>query len=200
MHISAELSGTFESAQLAAAGRSRCTPVDSRQVGHGHRLRRAGRGGRVDGGADAPPRREAARDAGRGDHVAVLRRHPGVPAPRRPDGGRGRPARLGPGGQADPEGRGRPDRPVREGAHLGARRCAGWRSSRSRRPATPRWTSRVAHLASPDRAEQLAERLATGSRTGSASARSGAARSARCSAPTSGRAWSRWRVAAPLTG
>ena len=54
VHISAELSGTFESAQLAAR---RCsvpvTPVDSRQVGMGTGFAVLAAADAIDGGADA---------------------------------------------------------------------------------------------------------------------------------------------------
>ena len=50
----------------------------------------------------------------------------------------------------------------------------------------------VAHLASPERATQLAEHLPSGSPTGSRAARCGTARSAPSSAPTSAPAWSPW--------
>ena len=86
VHLSGDMSGTFESAQLAARDASiPVIPVDTRQVGRRDRVRRprgrrrrrrrrVGRGRRL--GRPGP---------GRGRVVALLRRHPGVPPSRRPD-------------------------------------------------------------------------------------------------------------------
>ena len=112
-------------------------PVDSRQVGMGTGFAVLRRPRLATPAPTQPTMAAAAQGARRGDHVAVLRRHPGVPAPRRP-GRRGRrAARVGAGGQADPQGRGRPGRAVRAGAHLrqgaGPARGAGGRGCRRRR-------------------------------------------------------------------
>ena len=119
VHLSGELSGTFESAQLAAS-RSPVpvTPVDSRQVGMGTGFAVLAAADALDAGADAAAAAEAART-----RAAARRRcSTSTPwstsaavvgwAPRRP-------RRLGARGQADPQGRGRPRRPLREGAHRG---------------------------------------------------------------------------------
>ena len=155
VHLSARAVRHLDSARLAAArGRRRCRSavVDSRSVGDGPRLRRAGRRrGRAAGGG-----RERGRRGGRGharerDHDAVLRRHAGVPAPRRPDrrGARRCSAR-----------RWRSSRcctsPTAGSCRW--RRCApraqgaspGWRSSRSRPPATRPVDVAVHHLAAAD--------------------------------------------------
>jgi DegV family protein with EDD domain len=62
VHISAELSGTFESAQLAARRASvPVTPVDSRQVGMGTGFAVLAAADAIDGGADAATAAAAAR-------------------------------------------------------------------------------------------------------------------------------------------
>jgi DegV family protein with EDD domain len=62
VHISAELSGTFESAQLAARRASvPVTPVDSRQVGMGTGFAVLAAADAIDAGADAPAAADAAR-------------------------------------------------------------------------------------------------------------------------------------------
>ena len=163
MHLSGEMSGTFESAQLAARDASLpVRVVDTRQLGMATgyavlaaaevaRAGRLGRGGR---------RRRAG--PGRRDHVAVLRRHPGVPPPRRPDRRGRRPARLGAGGQAAAGDRGRPDRHPGEGAD------GGPALSRLEELAVTAAEDRqvdvaVAHLASPDRAASSPSTSAAGS-------------------------------------
>jgi fatty acid kinase fatty acid binding subunit len=62
VHISAELSGTFESAQLAARrAKIPVTPVDSRQVGMGTGFAVLAAADAIDGGADAAGAASAAR-------------------------------------------------------------------------------------------------------------------------------------------
>jgi DegV family protein with EDD domain len=62
VHISSELSGTYESAQLAATRASvPVTPVDSRQVGMGTGFAVLAAADAIDGGADAVTAAEAAR-------------------------------------------------------------------------------------------------------------------------------------------
>ena len=197
VHISAELSGTFESAQLAARRASvPVTPVDSRQVGHGHRLRRAGGGRRH--------RRRRRREV-----AAAAAARTGPPAPRRCSTStrwstsvvvagwarRGRSGRLRARRQADPDasttGGWVPFEKVRT---VGQGAVAGSRSSPWKRRQDAEVDVAVAHLASPDRAAQLAERLADrlADRPGG---RAGVARRDRCRArcPRRTRAWSPWR-------
>ena len=143
VHIPAELSGTFESAQLAA--RRRIDPGDAGGLAagrHGHRLRRLAAAEAIAGGADARERRGGRPDQGREHHVAVLRRHARVPPSRRPDGCRA--ALLGSALAVKPilkveDGRIGPFEKVRtvgEGA-VPARGARGGGGAR-----TPTWTSR----------------------------------------------------------
>ena len=117
----------------------------------------------------------------------LLRRHPGVPAPRRPDRRGGRAARLGAGGQAAAAPRRRPHRAAGEGAHVVARdRPAG--GARRGAAATRPVDVAVHHLATPTGPAALAERLRDAAARARATCTS--ARSARSSARTSGRACS----------
>ena len=104
------------------------------------------------------------RRRGRGPRrlVAVLRRHPGVPAPRRPDRRRGRAARRGAGGEAAAADRGRQGRPAGEGAHAG-RALARLEELAVQAAGEPQVDVCVAHLASPERAG-AARRAASPSR------------------------------------
>ena len=170
VHLSGEMSGTFESAQLAAARRAgaRCTRSTAGRSGWRPGTPRCRPPTSLDAGGSARRGGRGRPRAGRAGDVAVLRRHAGVPAPRRPDRRRRRALRRRAGGQAAAADRGRQGRQPRAGAHVGpGARPAGGRWS-SRRRATQPVDVCVAHLASPDRAEQLAERLADGSPTTSA--------------------------------
>ena len=121
VHLSGEMSGTFESAQLAARDAPvPVHPVDSRQVGVAtgyaalsRRRRRSTPAGR----RSRRPRRPA-RGPTRAT-VAVLRRHAGVPAPGRPDRRRRGAPRRRAGGQAAAADRRRPGRQPGAGAHVG---------------------------------------------------------------------------------
>ena len=193
VHLSAEISGTYESAQLAARDSPvPVVPVDSRQVGMATGFavlapltRRTV--------APTPPRPRTPPGARRLDDVAVLRRHAGVPAPRRPDGRRGGPARLGAVGEADPADRRRQGRARSSGCVRRARRWPGWRSSRSRPPGPRRSTSRWRTWRARSGPSSSPAGCATGWPTGSPIATSGSVRSAPCSGPTWARAWWRWR-------
>ena len=200
VHLSGDMSGTFESAQLAARDASvPVLAVDTRQVGFatGYAVLAAADvaatpAARPSEAAEAALARAAATD------VAVLRRHAGVPAPRRAHRRRGRAASAA---------RWRSSRCCRSTTARSPRwrRCApprgrwpGWRSSPSRPRATHPVDVCVAHLASPDRAEQLAAQLAE--RAGREPRRSrGLVRRARRGARRArrARAWSRsaWRRA-----
>ena len=160
VHISGELSGTFESAQLAA--RRRSVPVrvvDSRQVGMGTGYAVLAAADAIDAGADAAEAAEAARTRAEGttslfyvDTLEYLRR-----------GGRmGAAAALLGSALAvkpHPADRGRPGRHPSSGSAPRPRPWPGSRSWPSRPPADAQVDVAVAHLASPERAAQLAERL-----------------------------------------
>lgn len=147
LHLSAEFSGTYDAAVVAAKTAS--VPVRvvdtgmvamalgfcalaAAEAAEAAWFRRRGRG----------RRREARRR-----HVRVLlRRHPRLPPPRRPDRRRAGPARLGPRGEAAADAGRRADRDAGEGAHGleghrppgGTRRRAGGHGQRGRRRAPPR--------------------------------------------------------------
>ena len=161
VHLSGEMSGTFESAQLAARDASiPVHPVDSRQVGVATGYAALSAAEVLARGRDGARRgRGGPRTGGPGD-LAVLRRHPGVPAPGRPDRRRRGDLRRSPVGEAAAADRRRQGGQPREGAHRqqGAQPPRGPGPRGGRRPAPVDVC--VAHLASPDRAEQLAERLA----------------------------------------
>ena len=192
IHLSGEMSGTFESAQLAAlevdaaGARRRLRPGRHRDrlcrtVGGRRARRRRHRPGGGRGGAG--PRR--------GGHLAVLRRHPRVPPPRRPDRCRCRDPRRRAVGQAAARDRRRQGGRRANGSVRRRVRWPGSRTSRSRRPATAgRRLRRPPRQRRPGRASWR-RRWPSGWPTGSRAARSGAASSVPCSAPTSGRAWSR---------
>ncbi len=158
VHLSGEMSGTFESAQLAAREAPLpVTCVDTRQVGIGtgyaalpplgSRRRGHGRGG---GPGGSRPRRR--------DRLAVLRRHPGVPAPGRADrSGRGA-ARRGPGGQAAAAHRGRRVASL-ERVRTSARALARLEELAVEAAGEEQVDVYVAHLANPERAGALADHL-----------------------------------------
>ena len=121
VHLSSDMSGTFESAQLAAREAPvPVVPVDSRQVGVATGYAALSAADVVDAGGSAEEAAEAARDRAERLPVAVLRRHAGVPAPRRPDRRRRRAARRRAGGEAAAGDLRGPGREPRAGAHLGA--------------------------------------------------------------------------------
>ena len=119
VHLSAEMSGTFESAQLAARDAGiRVVCVDTRQVGLavGYAVRAAAAA--LEAGGSADEAADAARAVAGRRQLAVLRRHPGVPAPRRAHRRGRRAAGQRAGGEAAAGLRGRPGRPAGAGAHL----------------------------------------------------------------------------------
>ncbi len=192
VHLSAEVSATYESALLAAqevagagahrrhAGRSapaRGTPRCAAALAV--RRRGDGQGGRRGGAAPCPA----------GD-LAVLRRHPRVPPARRPGRRCRRAVRLGPCGQADPLRRGRPHRAEGEGAHgrSRARPAGGPRGRGGRRRRTS--TSRCATWPTPTARRRSPRSSPTGCPRTWATVRSRSPRSGPCWEPTSGRAWS----------
>ena len=131
----------------------------------------------------------AARDRGRRVVRGLLRRHPRVPAPRRPDRRRGRHARLGAGREAVAAPGRRPHRAAGEGAHLGQGdrpprggrgRQGGDRDGRRRRPPPGECGPRRGAGRPAPRAGCPGWRTCT------------SARSAPWSARTSGRACSPW--------
>ena len=86
MHLSGEMSGTFESAQLAALEvELPVHVVDSGQVGIATGYAALTAADVLDAGGTGEEAALAALARGRGGHLAVLRRHAGVPPPRRPD-------------------------------------------------------------------------------------------------------------------
>ena len=189
VHISGEMSGTFESAQLAARDAPvRVVCVDSRQVGvaTGYAALAAadaiGEGRSVEDAAEAAERRAAACSSlFYVDTLEYLRRGG-------PDRRRGGAVRRCAGGEAAAADRGRQGGVAGEGAHLRPRRWPGWRSSRSRRPTSGRST--CASPTWPTRSGPASSRNAwvSGSPIPSASARCGAASSAPYSARTWGQA------------
>ena len=132
VHLSAALSGTWESAVLAAQDfpHGVVRVVDSRSDGDGARLRGA-RGGRGGGGRRVGRRRaERGRGDRRRDAHAVLRRHAGPPASGRADRQGGGAARHDAGGQAAAAARRGPDRAAGEGADVGQGAGAARRADR----------------------------------------------------------------------
>ena len=192
IHLSGDMSGTFESAQLAAEDASiPVFAVDSRQVGVATGFAALTAADVLDAGGTRRGGGEGRAGAGRGVAVAVLRRHPGVPAPRRPDRRRGRAVRRRAVGEAAAADRGR------QGRHLEKVRTSARALSRLEELAVEAAGEAevdvcVAHLASPDRAGAAGREPGDhGSRTTSAGARCGAASWARCWARTWARACSR---------
>ena len=195
VHISGELSGTFESAQLAARRASvPVTPVDSRQVGMGTGFAVLAAADAIADGADAEAVAAAARQRAASttslfyvDTLEYLRR-----------GGRmgAAAALLGSALAVKPiltldDGR---VGPLREGADRRQGAVAARGARRGGGAATRTVDVAVAHLASPDRAAQLAERLADRLGPGlGGRARCRSARSALSSARTSAPGWSPWR-------
>ena len=101
VHLSGEMSGTFESAQLAALEvELPVHVVDSGQVGIATGYAALTACDVLDAGGTAEQAAEAALARGEARHVAVLRRHAGVPPPRRPDRRRRRDLRQRPVGEA----------------------------------------------------------------------------------------------------
>jgi DegV family protein with EDD domain len=160
VHISAELSGTFESAQLAARRASvPVTPVDSRQVGMGTGFSVLAAADAIASGADAGAAAEAARTRAANttslfyvDTLEYLRR-----------GGRmgAAAALLGSALAVKPilrvdDGRVGPFEKVR----TSARALSRLEELAVEAAEDAEVDVAVAHLASPDRAAQLAERLA----------------------------------------
>ena len=160
VHISAELSGTFESAQLAARRASvPVTPVDSRQVGMGTGFSVLAAADAIAGGADAGAAADAARTRAANttslfyvDTLEYLRR-----------GGRmgAAAALLGSALAVKPilrvdDGRVGPFEKVR----TSARALSRLEELAVEAAEDAEVDVAVAHLASPDRAAQLAERLA----------------------------------------
>ena len=180
VHLSGDMSGTFESAQLAARDASiPVVPVDSRQVGIATgfavlaaadvaRRRRHGRRRRP---SAARARAAASTSLFYVDTLEYLRRGGRIGAAA---------ALLGGALAVKPllHDRRRPGRDAGEGADVGAGAVAGSRSWRSTAAGDEPVDVGVAHLASADRAGQLAERArASGWPTTSTAARSGAASS-----------------------
>ena len=160
IHLSGEMSGTYESAQLAAEEASiPVHAVDSRQVGVATGFAALTAADVLDAGGAPEEAATARAGASRGGPVAVLRRHPGVPPPWWPDRRGGRDVRGCARGEAPAADRRRAGRQPREGADDGSGARRGSRSSRSRRPARRDVDVCVAHLASPERAEQLPAKL-----------------------------------------
>ena len=98
VHLSARLSGTYESARLAAeefGGRVAVVDSGSAGMGVGFVALRRARRPRPPGETSPRYGRRPAR-RGRTDEHPVLRRHARVPAPRRPDRGRVRPCSARP--------------------------------------------------------------------------------------------------------
>ena len=142
VHLSSRLSGTYDAASLAAAEVGAAGPGGGqRDHRHGPGLRRAGRHHRrrrrrLDRGGTADRRRPR-----RAGQHPLLRGHPGVPAPRRPDRRGLRPARHRPVGEADPaRGRRRRSWCATRSAPRGGP-WPGWSTWRWTRPAPARWTS-----------------------------------------------------------
>ena len=174
-----EMSGTFES---AAARRARGRlPVHASTPGRSarDRLRRAVGGRRAGrrrhgrgGGAGAPA------GAGRGHLVAVLRRHAGVPAPRRADRRRGRDPRRRAGGQAAAVRSTTAASPRCERVRTASRALARLEELAVEAAGAQPVDVCVAHLANPDRAEDAGRPARpSGSPTGWRAARCGAASS-----------------------
>ncbi len=98
VHLSSDMSGTFESAQLAARDASvPVVPVDSRQVGVATGYAALSAADVVDAGGVGEGGCRRCAGPGRAVPVAVLRGHPRVPAARRADRCRRRAGRRGPG-------------------------------------------------------------------------------------------------------
>ncbi len=191
IHLSGEMSGTFESAQLAARDASiPVTAVDSRQVGVATGFAALAAADVLDAGGSAEEAAAAARARAEAssslfyvDTLEYLRR-----------GGRiGAAAALFGGALAV-----KPLLQIDDGRWRRWRRCGPPTRALGRLEELAVEAAEdddvdvcVAHLASPERAAQLAERLADGWPTTSPAARSGAASWAPSSAPTSARACSR---------
>ena len=193
VHVSArgERDLRVGAARCAGSRRCRCTPSTagrSAPAPASPRWPRPRWSPRAATGATRPRPRAA---GPRTTVVAVLRRHAGVPPPRRP-GRRGRcAARLGARGQADPADRGRTDRAAGEGAHLrsGAGPARGARGRGRRGAGRRRRRSATWPGAGPAQAlaDALAERLADQPRRRRGRGRRGAGGR---SAPTSAPGWS----------
>ena len=103
VHLSSEVSGTLESAQVAARHAPvPVTCVDTRQVGFGTGYAVESAAAVLADGGSRRGRRRGRAPAGGSGHVGVLRRHARVPPPRWPDRRRGRRLRRGAGGEAAP--------------------------------------------------------------------------------------------------
>ena len=86
VHLSGEMSGTFESAQLAALEvELPVHVVDSGQVGIATGYAALTAADVLDAGGTAEEAARGRARPGRGGDLALLRRHPGVPPPRRAD-------------------------------------------------------------------------------------------------------------------
>ena len=150
VHISDDMSSTIGGAHLAAEQSPvPVTVIDSRALGMamGYAVLAGAR--LAAGGAPAEEVADAVRAHVRGIHRRVLRRHPGVPAPRRADRQGRCAARVGAVDQADPRPARRAHRAARAGAHLlpghraarGARRRGRGRRCRGRTGSTSRCTT-----------------------------------------------------------
>ena len=188
VHLSAEVSGTYDSAVLAAEQVDvPVVVVDSRQVGLATGFAVLSAAEAAERGASADEVAEAAAVPGRGRVVVLLRRHPRAPAPRRPHRSGGRPARHGAGGQAAADRRRRSGGAPREGAY---RRPGAGADRGARLPGRGRRAGRRGRAA-PGRGGAGRAPWPTGCGRGCrAPPRYGCARSAPSSACTWDRAWS----------
>ena len=139
IHLSGEMSGTFESAQLAARQVDvtvHC--VDSRQVGVATGFAALSAVEAIRSGATGAEAAEVARAARCRGVLPVLRRHAGVPAAWRAHRrGRGHPRRR-PRGQAAAVHRATARSPTSSGSGPPHAPSTGWRTSRSRPPGSAR--------------------------------------------------------------
>ena len=142
VHLSSDMSGTFESAQLAARDASvPVVPVDSRQVGVATGYAALAAADVVDAGGSAAGGRRGGARAGRAVPVAVLRGHARVPPPRGPDRGRRGAAGRGAGGEAVAGDLRRARREPRAGADVGSGAGPAGGAGGAGRRAPSRWTS-----------------------------------------------------------
>ena len=162
VHLSRELSGTWESARLAAqeVGVDRVRVVDSRTTVHGPGFRGAAGGRRARPAVRPAPSSRTRRSTRPGaDHDVLRGRDARVPAARRPDRVGGGVPGDGARGEAGAACRGRPDRAAGEGAHDAPRGRSGSWTSPSRPPPRPVPTAvelAVHHLGAHERAAELA--------------------------------------------